>query len=283
MAVQLIGSSGNIANVDTLGDLYVVPAAVPAVSPPWTNTTSINSVANLLTSGGFEACAISINQTSTLTDGVVVFEGTYDGLHWQAVPSGQLLDPNTFTVLPSTYTLQANTNFLALLVTGSFQQTRIRLSTVISGTGSVTIYTTLLSHNPVNTGGVVTVTNFPTQPNVFKTGQFTASGNTALWTPVSGKSFRLLRYQVEVSSNASQVNGGVFTVSFQDQTSTTSFAHDVYVPSASLKLFASYNSGWIDLGSTGYLSANPNNVLNVNLSAGLNSGVVRVTACGIEQ
>jgi hypothetical protein len=279
------GSSSNLADVDSLGQQLVSasPAAISSVAAPWTSATLLNSTVGLLTVGGFEACTVSINQTSPITGGAVVFEGTYDGIDWQLLPAGLVLDPILFTPLPSTYTLTGSSNAAFLIVSGSFIQTRVRLSVVISGAGSATIYSTLMSKNPADAVGDVTVTNFPSQPSGTHTGQFTASGNTVLWTPASGKSFRLQRYLVEVTQNASQTAGGVLTISFQDGTSPLPIAHDVYVPSTALKVFTPYSSGWIDLGSNGLLSSAPGNVLNVNLSAGLNAGNVRVIACGVEQ
>ena len=199
------------------------------------------------------------------------------------MPSGFVLDPATFTNVASTYTLQPSTDAVFLVVTGSFQQTRVRLSNVILGTGSATIYTLLLSKNPENADGIVTITNFPAQPNIFYTRQITASGNTAIWTPASGKSFRLQRYLVEVTQNASQLLQGVLTVSFQDGVSPLPVAHDIYVPSSGLRVFQPVSPGWINLGSNGILSSAPNNILSVNLNSTLNAGNVRVTVCGIEQ
>jgi hypothetical protein len=286
MAVQIVGQNASyVANVDVLGNLAVSasPNAISATYAPWTSATLINSVIPLLTVGGWEAATVSVNQTSTITGGSIVFEGTYDGIDWRTLPSGLVLDPVTYTTVASTYSLQPNTNQVFLVVSGSFMQTRIRLSTIISGTGSATIYTTLLSKNPESADGIVTVTNFPAQPNIFYTGQITASGNTAIWTPASGKSFRLQRYLVEVTQNASQLLQGVLTVSFQDGTSPLPIAHDIYVPSTGLRVFQPASPGWIDLGSNGILSSTPNNVLSVNLSSALNAGNVRVIVCGIEQ
>jgi hypothetical protein len=120
-------------------------------------------------------------------------------------------------------------------------------------------------------------------PNTYKTAQATVSGNTTLWTPASGKSFVLQRYLVEVTLNASQQNGGILTISFEDGANIMPFAHDFYIPSPALKVFTPYSSGWINLGSNGYPSSTPGNPLNINLSASLNSGNVRVIACGIEE
>jgi hypothetical protein len=121
------------------------------------------------------------------------------------------------------------------------------------------------------------------QPDTFKSGQASTSGSTAIWTPASGNKFRLLKYAIEGTLNLSQASQGVLTVSFMDGTSPMSFAHDVYVPSTAMKLNVLYNSGWIDLGSTGFLSVAANNVLNVNLSASLTAGNFRITVCGTEE
>lgn len=119
-------------------------------------------------------------------------------------------------------------------------------------------------------------------PQVFKTVQATASGNTALWTPTSGKKFRLMRYRVQVTGNAATSGGAVVTISFQDSATGLPFAHDLFLPSTGGTTMQGYDSGWIDLGN-GYLSTTANNVLNVNLSAALSAGNVRVQVCGTEE
>lgn len=119
-------------------------------------------------------------------------------------------------------------------------------------------------------------------PNVFKTAAATASGNTAIWTPASGRKFRLMRYRVELSGDAAISGGGVLTVKFQDATTDINLAHSVYVPAVAGTAMGAYSTGWNDLGN-GILSAAANNVLNVNLSAALTSGTCRVIACGTEE
>jgi hypothetical protein len=120
-------------------------------------------------------------------------------------------------------------------------------------------------------------------PFVFKTVQATASGSTALWTPAAGRKFRLMRYSVFVTDNAIRAAAGVLTVSLLDSAADIAQDHDIFVPSSALDTTgALYSSGWIDLGN-GVLSAAANNVLNVNLSAALTAGNVRVIACGTEE
>ena len=119
-------------------------------------------------------------------------------------------------------------------------------------------------------------------PCVFNTGQFKEAGNTPIWTPTTGKKFRLLRYMIESTLNTSQASQGVLTISFQDGTSPMPLAHDVYVQSTALKYNTVYQTGWVNLDS-GFLSSAANNMLNVNLSASLTAGSFRITTCGVEE
>lgn len=122
----------------------------------------------------------------------------------------------------------------------------------------------------------------PRTPTTFKSVQATASGNTALWTPTSGKKFRLMRFKVQVTGNATQTAGGVLTIGLQDATTAIGVSHDVYVPSVALTGQFDYDGGWVDLGN-GFLSAAANNVLNINLSAAFTAGNCRIIACGTEE
>lgn len=120
-------------------------------------------------------------------------------------------------------------------------------------------------------------------PNIFKTVQATASGNTALWTPTAGKKFRLMRFMVQITGNAIAAVAGVLTVSFQDSTTAIGIAMDGFIPtSAATPATEDFISPWVDLGN-GFLSAAANNVLNVNLSFALTGGNVRITVAGTEE
>lgn len=122
----------------------------------------------------------------------------------------------------------------------------------------------------------------PRTPTTFKTVQATASGNTALWTPTTGKKFRLMRFKVQITGNATLGGAAVLSVGLQDATTDIGVTHDVYVPAAALNTMTGYDSGWINLGN-GKISAAANNVLNVNLSAAITAGNARVIVCGTEE
>lgn len=118
-------------------------------------------------------------------------------------------------------------------------------------------------------------------PSIFKTATATASGDTALWTPTSGKKFRLMRYMIEVTGDLSSGTGAEIDVVLRDSTTALAAALSFWAP-ATAGSTPGFTSGWIDLGN-GILSATANNVLNINLSAALTTGKVRVVACGTEE
>lgn len=121
-------------------------------------------------------------------------------------------------------------------------------------------------------------------PTVFKTVQATATGNTAVWTPGSGNKFRLLKVFIELTDNASLSAGAVLTISFQDGTTAMPIAVDVFVPTTAVTTVVGVGiEQLLDLGPFGIQSAAANNVLNVNLSAVLATGNVRVIAMGTEE
>lgn len=119
-------------------------------------------------------------------------------------------------------------------------------------------------------------------PNVFKTVTATASGDTAVWTPAAGKKFRLMRYFIGVTNDAAMTGGGDLDIVLRDATTALGVGHSLYVPATGGTGLGAYQSGWIDLGN-GPLSAAANNALNINLSAALSAGKVRITVCGTEE
>lgn len=182
-------NAGNLVKVDGQGNLStaIIPAAPSSTAAAWTNATAINSTVELLAAGGgYPAILLQLNQGGTITGGAVTIEGTYDGTNWVTVPVAQILDPNTFAQLTNPYTFVSATNKPFLIIVAGYQQIRINLSTVITGSGTVTPFWSLLTVNPFagtsTIGGVVTVKNLdefiagfvPDPGNAFQTGFFGA-------------------------------------------------------------------------------------------------------------
>lgn len=122
-------------------------------------------------------------------------------------------------------------------------------------------------------------------PTVFRTVSATASGNTAVWTAATGNKWRLLRYKIEVTANASVASGGVITVKFQDVTTDINLTHSVFVPTTGLttNIDTYWTSEWTDIGPFGILAAATATALNINLGSTLATGVCRVIVCGVEE
>ncbi|HYT46267.1 MAG TPA: hypothetical protein VEP90_28315 [Methylomirabilota bacterium] len=121
-------------------------------------------------------------------------------------------------------------------------------------------------------------------PDTFKTASVTASGNTAIWTPTNSKKFRLMGYQIETTENASLSAGAVLTLQFYDANVPIPIAHSDFVPTTAVTTVTGngLETGYVSLGN-GILSAAANNVLSLNLTATLATGVARVNVMGTEE
>jgi hypothetical protein len=117
-------------------------------------------------------------------------------------------------------------------------------------------------------------------PSSFAQASTSAAGSTALVTPGAGVKFRLMRFKIQVTADATLAVAGRLTIKLLDGSTDIGVGHIVYVPSAALNTIQDYDSGWIDLGN-GYASTTAANVLNINLSSALATGVVNVVFAGM--
>lgn len=113
--------------------------------------TSLNSTQTIFSLSGAEAVMVQLTQTTTITAGAVTFEFTYDGSNWTACPANCVVDPTstTFAQIAIPYTCQASTNKVFLILCNGATGLRIRTSTAITGTGSVTPNYALQNFDPL--------------------------------------------------------------------------------------------------------------------------------------
>lgn len=178
-----------------------------------------------------------------------------------------VLTPCLYTgPIPMTYTN-------ATLTTPNLNTT----SDTVSGTGvAVTVGSEMYQYNGA-TWDRVRISN------VNKTATATASGDTALWTPTSSKKFRVQAYSIQITADAATAGGADIDVILRDSTTALPIAFSVFVPAVAGTAFGNTSgTGWCTIGN-GILSALANNVLNINLSAALTSGKVRVIVTGTEE
>lgn len=244
-----------INGVAALNSTYVMAAFIPC---RYWRVRYVN--------GAVAQTSFKLSSTSTNISGLSVGLSQYGGGFASYAPKPMLVDSSGNLSLLGGQTLDIGT-------TRSF---------ISGGVASGTIAPVANFYALTNGAGVNAWQGART-PAIFKTASATASGNTAVWTPTTGKKFRLMRFQIEVTDNATLASAGVITIKFQDSDTNFGFAFDVHIPATALSnAIGGYKTGWIDLGN-GYLSALANNVLNVNVSIALVTGNVRVNVCGTEE
>lgn len=111
--------------------------------------------------------------------------------------------------------------------------------------------------------------------NVFKTVVATDSGDTAVWTPASGKKFRLMGYTISVCGTFLTL--GVQTIVLND--GATAVANHVAGVGATVSGDSQIAA---NLGQ-GKLSDTANNVLNITLGTDMLTGAVTINAWGTEE
>lgn len=134
------------------------PSPAQQTLAAWSSGTTCGSVGTgavqtilPLGSTGQSAVALQLDQTTTLTAGAMTIEGSFDATiaspNWVTLPAANVINPTSATLaqIGNPYTFVASTNQSFLVLTGGFTQIRIRCSTTITGSGSITPIITPLS------------------------------------------------------------------------------------------------------------------------------------------
>jgi hypothetical protein len=187
---------------DQAGNMRIFPGIALAALSAWNSSTSLNATQNIFTNSGTEAVLVQFTQTSTLTAGAITFEVSYDGSTWNTIPANCVLDPTstTFAQISLPYTVQASTNKAILINSNGMQGLRVKLSTQITGTGTVTPNYALLPNSPADT--VVALS--PTAANFNTSSVIQVSSGTALTADQSNTILKTSLY-VKKSANADTV------------------------------------------------------------------------------
>jgi len=145
----------------------------------WNSSTALNTTALLVNNDiSFNTLNVSLSQTTTITGGVVTFQGSYDGTNYFNVTGWT---PGTSTTVGPTYTLQANTYASFQFNLTAIPYFQILLSTAITGTGAVTIG--FAADSFVGSNSFVTGTVAVTQSTTPWVDNITQWASTALGTP----------------------------------------------------------------------------------------------------
>jgi hypothetical protein len=134
----------------------VVGDTLPEVTAAWTSATAVNTALTVTTVGGYTGLLVTLNQGTTLTGGVVTFEVS-DTTAFTNAYTVNAVQINGVSTVGTTYTLAASTNQAFYVNVRGAVAFRVRLSTVITGTGTVNVGIAAngLTGDPV-IGGTVT-------------------------------------------------------------------------------------------------------------------------------
>jgi hypothetical protein len=103
----------------------------------WNSGTGGGATALLVNNDiSYNTLNITLAQTTTITGGVVTFQGSTDGVNWINLQGTQV---GTGATIGPTYTLQASTYVVFSFNLTAIPYFQVLLSTAITGTGSLTI------------------------------------------------------------------------------------------------------------------------------------------------
>jgi len=184
-AVKVDGSAVTQPVSATQGTAAATTAGWPVVggtlteqTAAWTSATGSNTTLRE-TITGYNSIAVFFNQTTTITGGVATFEASDTTAFTNAYPV-QCVESNA-GIVATTYTFVASTNQLWDCDVTGYTAFQVRLSTVISGTGTVNVGVTA---NSMPSASNVTA-NQGTSPWISNITQF-GSTNVSTGTGASG-------------------------------------------------------------------------------------------------
>jgi hypothetical protein len=132
------------------------------------------------------------------------------------------------------------------------------------------------TQNPALIGGCGMYITSPagTSNLIMKRALTAAAGTTAVWTPTSGKRFRLLGYSWSIPNTATSAAGSA--AGLLDQAAGIAYLSEIGTTTTGAN-----NS--VSLGVSGYPSAAVNNILYINLTAAFTAGEILITVWGTEE
>lgn len=126
--------------LDQAGNNRVMPSVAMATLSGWTSATALNATQTIFSNSGAPAVLVHLVQGTTISGGAITFEVSYDNTNWVTIPADAVHDPSatSSTQISLPYTLVASTNKPFLLMSKGWQGLRIKLSTAITGSATVT-------------------------------------------------------------------------------------------------------------------------------------------------
>lgn len=156
----VLSAAGLFAQASGVGQLGC--NAAPVTGTGWTTATSVNTTQTLGTNIAGASVLVTLDQGSTLTVGAVQFQGDPGDGNVVNLAAWQVVDPTsgTYAQISQPYTLVASTNKQFLVFMSGYYKLALKLTTAITGTATVTPYTTLVCYQPYTPPTPTNITQF---------------------------------------------------------------------------------------------------------------------------
>ena len=199
----------------------------------WTSGTAVNTALTLTTTV-YSTVTVAMANTSTMTGGVLTFEASPDaGANWYSITLSRVDSYTTETF----YTLNAVANRAWSTSIDGFNSFRVRLSTVIAGTGTATIKMVAVSGSiePIVTVGQSAAVLLQMTPVQTTAANLQTTATLATGTNVIGKiipsaassggatSFTLISAATTNSSLVKASTGTLYMLSASNSTATVAY------------------------------------------------------------
>lgn len=143
---------GQISGIGSFGCL-----GVPVTGSSWNSGTAQNTT-QIVYQGSASAITVVLDQTSTISAGAITFLGDYGDGTFVNIPAFAVINPITGGLLSNPYTLVASTNQQFFIPVTGIYRVQLKLSTAITGSATVTPFTTLWCGNVPSVADTVAAT-----------------------------------------------------------------------------------------------------------------------------
>jgi hypothetical protein len=141
-ALLLIAALAAIAHAQVSGAGNLGCNAATVTGTAWNSSTSLNATQQIATSSPFAQYLVELVTTSTITAGIVTVEGEYGSGTYGTAPASYTVDASNQQLVANPYTLVATTDKAIIVTMGGYKSIRLKLSTQITGSGTLTPYFT---------------------------------------------------------------------------------------------------------------------------------------------
>ncbi|HEY8885957.1 MAG TPA: hypothetical protein VIM31_00440 [Candidatus Microsaccharimonas sp.] len=208
-------------------DQSPVPITGSQVAPTtvsWTSATTVNTASSISVTN-LNTVSVTMSNTSTMTGGVLTFEVSPDsGTTWFAIAMARI---DSYTV-ETTYTLSTVANRAWTSSVDAFTNFRVRLSTIIVGTGTATIKVAaqLFAIEPIITVGQATAASLQTTAaiaSIAAGANLIGKVNVTTQTTGGATSFTLISAATTNGTNVKASAGVLYMLTATNNSATVAF------------------------------------------------------------